>query len=84
MTDPESQASESEAPLGLERRLKRLESILSALEADELELEKALELFEEGVGHVRAAEKVLAETELRVEELLGDGTRSRALDGVEE
>ena len=76
MTGPDN----PEAEPGLERRLKRLESILSALEADELDLEKALELFEEGVSHVRAAEKVLAETELRVEELLGDGERTRALD----
>ena len=76
MTGPDNPESEP----GLERRLKRLESILSALEADELDLEKALELFEEGVSHVRAAEKVLAETELRVEELLGDGERTRALD----
>jgi exodeoxyribonuclease VII small subunit len=76
MTGPHDQESEP----GLERRLKRLEAILSALEADELELEKALELFEEGVSHVRAAEKVLAETELRVEELLGDGVEIRALD----
>lgn len=80
MTGPDIPESEP----GLERRLKRLESILSALEADELELEKALELFEEGVSHVRAAEKVLAETELRVEELLGDGERTRALDEAPE
>lgn len=54
----------------LEARLKRLEAILSALEADDVELEKALALFEEGVEHVRAAERILAQTELRVEELL--------------
>ena len=36
-------------------------------------MEEALELFEEGVGHVRDAERVLAQTELRVQELLGDG-----------
>lgn len=76
-----SSPSETPSEPGLEQRLKRLERILSALEADELELEKALELFEEGVGHVRAAERVLAETELRVEELLGDGESTRPLDG---
>lgn len=57
----------------LERRLARLEEILSRMESEEVELEEALKLFEEGVGHVRAAEKVLAETELRVEELLASG-----------
>jgi exodeoxyribonuclease VII small subunit len=61
---------------GLEGRLKRLDQIVSALEADDLELERALALFEEGVAHVRAAEKMLAEAELKVEELLqGDRTR---------
>jgi len=61
---------------GLESRLKRLDQIVSALEVDDLDLEKALALFEEGVAHVRAAEKILAEAELKVEELLqGDRTR---------
>ena len=58
----------------LETRIKRLEEIMTQLEADEVPLENALKLFEEGVGHVRAAETILAETELRVEELLSDGT----------
>lgn len=65
--------AEGREPKGLEARLRRLEQIVAALEADELDLEDALALFEEGVGHVRHAEKILAETELKVEELLGDG-----------
>lgn len=61
---------------GLEGRLRRLEQIVSSLEADDLDLERALALFEEGITHVRAAEKILAEAELKVEELLqGDRTR---------
>lgn len=66
----------------LEGRLKRLEEILARMESDEVALEEALELFEEGVGHVREAERVLAETELRVEELLASGA-TRPMD-VEE
>lgn len=75
---PGPDAPDDEA--GLEVRLRRLEEIVSALEADDLELERALELFEEGVTHVRRAEAILAETELRVEELLddaGDGGATR-------
>jgi exodeoxyribonuclease VII small subunit len=72
--------SSDDAP-GLEQRLKRLEAILSALEADEMDLERSLALFEEGVGHVREAERILAETELRVEELLGEDGATRPLDG---
>ena len=74
MTQPKkkTQASRDEAPT-LEGRLKRLEEILAQLEADEVELERALVLFEEGVSLVRDAEKVLSETELRVDELLAKG-----------
>ena len=57
----------------LETRLNRLEEILARMESEEVELDEALRLFEEGVGHVREAERVLAETELRVEELLASG-----------
>ena len=57
----------------LEGRLARLEEILARMESDEVALEEALKLFEEGVAHVREAEKVLSETELRVEELLTSG-----------
>ena len=64
--------SKVEGP-SLEERLRRLEEILSRLEQDDVALEEALELFEEGVGHVRDAERVLAQTELRVQELLEDG-----------
>ena len=68
-----------EEEITLEARLRRLEEIMSQLEADEVDVEKALALFEEGVRHVQAAEKVLSETEVRVEELLSGG-RTRPLD----
>jgi exodeoxyribonuclease VII small subunit len=65
----------------LEARLRRLEEILARMESDEVALEEALRLFEEGVAHVRAAEEVLATAELRVEELLaGGGTRALETD----
>lgn len=65
----------------LEERLARLEEILARMETGDVALEEALQLFEEGVGHVRAAEKVVSETELRVEELLASGeTRDVAPD----
>lgn len=63
----------------LEARLRRLEEILARMEADEVPLEEALELFEEGVEHVREAERVLSKAELRVEELL-EGGETEALD----
>ncbi|HSG08873.1 MAG TPA: exodeoxyribonuclease VII small subunit [Longimicrobiales bacterium] len=61
-----------EAPT-LEGRLHRLEEILGQLEADEVDLERALGLFEEGVRLVREAEAILSTTELKVDELLSGG-----------
>lgn len=73
---------EGEGEPTLERRLRRLEEIVGRLEADDVELERALELFEEGVAHIRKAEEVLSRTELKVEELLGEEgeTRTRAFE----
>ncbi len=80
MTDNTS--SDDTKDVTLEGRLARLEEILARMESDDVALEEALELFEEGVGHVREAERVLSETELRVEELLAGG-ETRTID-VEE
>lgn len=55
---------------GLESRLGKLESIVDRLERDELELQQALDLFEEGIAHVREAYRVLEESQLRVEKLV--------------
>jgi exodeoxyribonuclease VII small subunit len=72
-----AEAARSEMPL--EARLRRLEEILARMESDQVPLEEALDLFEEGVAHVREAERVLAAAELRVEELLASG-RTRPLE----
>ena len=84
-TSEDIEGTEGEEP-GLEKRLARLDEIVAALEGDEVNLDEALALFEEGVRHVRAAEKALAEAELRVEELLGEGSDAevRKLGGREE
>ncbi len=63
--------AEEGAAWTLERRLDRLGEIAARLEAGELELDQALGLFEEAVGHLRAARTTLEEAELRVEEMLG-------------
>ena len=54
---------------GHEARLARLEAIVAALERDDLELEQALALFEEGIQHIRHARELLRQAELRVEQL---------------
>jgi exodeoxyribonuclease VII small subunit len=59
----------SEAPT-LEQRIARLEAIVRSLEGGGLELEASLALFEEGIAHVREAERLLRESQLRVDRLL--------------
>jgi|TARA_B110000263_G_scaffold71330_1_gene62287 exodeoxyribonuclease VII small subunit len=55
----------------LEERLARLTEIVRHLEGDAVDLELALELFEEGIKHVREAEAILNHAEFRVKELIG-------------
>ena len=60
----------------LEERLDRLDQIVHALEREDLELEQAMKLFEEGIGHLRHAQDLLNQAELRIERLLEGGQRS--------
>jgi exodeoxyribonuclease VII small subunit len=59
-----------EAGAGLERRMSRLQEIVMRLENERLELQEALELFEEGVHELREAERLIKDAELRIERLL--------------
>jgi exodeoxyribonuclease VII small subunit len=56
----------------LEQRIRRLEEISNALEAEDIELDAALALFGEGVENVRAARAVLQAAELRIETLIAE------------
>lgn len=64
-------------PMSVEERLRRLDRIVAALDAEDAELEQSLALFEEGIRHVRAAERLLSAAELRVEELIQGEVRRR-------
>jgi exodeoxyribonuclease VII small subunit len=50
--------------------LARLEEIVRKLEAEDMELDTALALFEEGVARLRAARERLAAAELKVQAVL--------------
>jgi exodeoxyribonuclease VII small subunit len=50
--------------------LARLEEIVRRLEADDVELDAALALFEEGVARLRSARERLADAELKVQAVL--------------
>ena len=64
--------------------LTRLEEIVRRLEADDVELDAALALFEEGVARLRAARERLAAADLKVQTVLeeaGGDLRLKDLDG---
>ncbi len=58
----------------------RLDSIVSALESGSLSLEESLERFSEGIGLVKRGEKMLADAEKKIEQLLAEDGSSTALD----
>ncbi len=59
-----------------EERMARLEAIAVELESDDIELARALTLFEEGIETLRAAADELSTAEARVQRLVeqADGT----------
>jgi len=54
----------------VEATLERLEQIVSQLESDELDLEAALQLFEQGVKLSDAIQKKLKQGELKIRRVL--------------
>jgi exodeoxyribonuclease VII small subunit len=64
--------------------LVRLEEIVRRLEADDVELDAALVLFEEGIARLRAARERLSAAEVKVQAVLdeaGGDIRLKDLDG---
>ncbi len=53
-----------------EQTLARLEEIAAALDRDDLPLEQALQLFEEGIARLREASASLADAEGKVRTLI--------------
>ncbi len=67
--------------LSLGKAINRLEEIVQRLEQEELELEDALRLFDEGMELIRAAERELGESEGRLKQVLVDRRgRQRLVD----
>jgi exodeoxyribonuclease VII small subunit len=53
-----------------EETLARLEQIAASLDRDDLPLEEALKLFEEGIGRLREASAALSDAEGKVRTLI--------------
>ena len=70
-------------PPSLTDELRRLEKIVRQLEREDGDLDRALALFEEGVGRLRHARERLQQAEARVQKVLEDAAgslRTEALD----
>jgi exodeoxyribonuclease VII small subunit len=60
---------------GFAEQLERLEAIVRRLESEDLDLDEALKLFEEGVERLRGAREQLTQAELKVKKALkGEGS----------
>lgn len=57
------------AEIKLEKAMRRLEDIVEELEKGELDIDKSLEIFEEGVKMSRLCSKKLNEAETKIEKL---------------
>jgi exodeoxyribonuclease VII small subunit len=70
----------SQGPSSLQSDLERLEQIVRALEAEDLDLDKALSLFEEGVTRLKGARARLSDAEVRLKQLreAADGSADAA------
>jgi exodeoxyribonuclease VII small subunit len=70
---------ENEQELGFEASLSALERIVAQLESGDLPLERALGIFEEGVGMARRCQEKLTEAERKVEMLLRERGEIKAM-----
>ena len=69
----------SNKKIDFESSLKELESIVTKLEDKNINLEDSVKSFEAGINLVKECQKQLEEAELKVKELLDDGS-SQELD----
>lgn len=60
---------ENKEDVKFEKAMKRLEEIVEKLEKGDLDIDKSLEIFEEGIKMSRICSKKLAEAEKRIEKL---------------
>lgn len=70
--------------MSYEKDLARLDEIIAALERDELELDRAIQLFEEGVARLRTATASLAKAEAQVKRLVEQTDGSFTLPDIGE
>jgi len=67
-----------------ESSLKKLEEIVTELEAGDLPLEKSIKAFEDGVKLTRHCQKLLTEAELKIEKLVDSDDGSFDLESFDD
>lgn len=65
----ETALPESSAAVPFEQAMKKLETIVESMEADEMPLEQLLSSYEQGMHLVQACQRKLAEAELKIQQL---------------
>jgi len=60
----------AEKKASLQDDLKRLEEVVRQLEAEDIDLDKGIALFEEGIKRLRSAREQLSSVEQRVQKVL--------------
>ncbi len=67
-----------------ESSLKKLEEIVTELEAGDLPLERSIKAFEEGIKLTRHCQKLLTEAELKIEKLVDSDDGSFDLESFDD
>ena len=67
-----------------ESSLKKLEEIVTKLEAGDLPLEKSIKAFEDGIKLTRHCQKLLTEAELKIEKLVDSDDGSFDLESFDD
>ena len=68
----------------LQSELDQLEVIVRDLEDENLDLDRAIAMFEEGVRHLKTARELLSKSELTVRKVLEEADGSVQFDDIED
>ncbi len=82
-TSPPPPPSPSSSAPDFGRQIERLEAIVRRLESEDVGLDEALQLFEEGVQRLRDAREGLARAEAKVKKVLVDGAGKLRLEDLD-
>ena len=74
----------AEDKIKFEKALERLEEIVATLEGGDMELEKSLKMFEEGIKMARICQTHLTQAEKKIEKLVKDQKGELTTEAMEE